>query len=78
MMIEILQPELEALIQRRMESGHFATAEDVLHQALQTSPEPDVQQTAKMSLGQFLRESPFWGSGIETERMKDLPRPVEL
>ena len=76
MMIEILQPELEALIQRRMESGHFATVEDVLLQALRTSPEPELQPTAKMSLGQFLRESSFWGSGLEIE--KDYPSIVEF
>ena len=78
MTIEIHQPELEALIQHRMETGRFATVEDVLLQALQTSPEPDTKQVPKMSLGQFLRESPLWGSGLVIERSKDLPRTTEL
>ena len=38
MTIEIHRPELEALIFQRMESGGFQNVEDVLFQALKTSP----------------------------------------
>ncbi len=40
MTIEIHQPELEALIRDRMASGHFASVEDALRQALETAPSP--------------------------------------
>jgi hypothetical protein len=76
--IEIQQPELEALIQRRMESGRFATVEDALLEALLGSPEPEPQLRTKLSLGQFLRESPLWGSGLEIERSQELPRMIDF
>ena len=38
MPIEIQKPELEALIQERMKTGAFQTVEDVLIQALKSSP----------------------------------------
>ena len=38
MTIEIHRPELEALIQERMKSGVFRSVEDVLMQALKSSP----------------------------------------
>lgn len=38
MTIEIHRPELEALIMQRMKSGGFQNVEDVLMQALKTSP----------------------------------------
>lgn len=40
MTIEIQRPELEALIFDRMQSGAFASVEDVLLQALKASPVP--------------------------------------
>jgi hypothetical protein len=40
MMIEIQEPELEALILERMHSGAFPTVEDALLQALKSSPPP--------------------------------------
>jgi hypothetical protein len=38
MTIEIHKPELEALIRERLKSGAFQNVEDVLMQALQSSP----------------------------------------
>jgi hypothetical protein len=40
MTIEIQKPELEALILERMQKGQFASVEDALMQALQSSPLP--------------------------------------
>lgn len=31
-----------------------------------------------VELGEFLMESPLWGSGLVVEREKDTPRPVDL
>jgi hypothetical protein len=40
MTIEIHRPELEALVRERMKRGAFLTVEDVLMQALESSPLP--------------------------------------
>jgi hypothetical protein len=40
MVVEIRQPELEALIQQRLKDGGFRNAEEVLAHALRSSPEP--------------------------------------
>jgi len=45
MMIEIHKPELEALIAERLRSGAFESIEDVLIQALQSSPIPPKKET---------------------------------
>ena len=81
MTIEIHKPELEALIRERMTSGAFQDVEDVLMQALKSSP--PVEQAApprkpKKNLAQFLLESPLPGSGLRLERRKDYPRPFDL
>jgi hypothetical protein len=81
MTIEIHQPELEALIQLRMASGKFPTIEDALLDALRSPSEPQLepaQQASKISFTQFMMESPLWGSGLEIERVKDYPEPIDL
>jgi hypothetical protein len=45
-MIEIQKPELEALIRERMTSGAYRDVEDVLIQALKSSPLPGKETTA--------------------------------
>ena len=40
MTIEIQKPELEALIQERMQTGAFTSVEDALLEALKSSPPP--------------------------------------
>jgi hypothetical protein len=45
MTIEICKPELEALIRERMKSGTFDNVEDVLIQALKSSPLQSVKGT---------------------------------
>ena len=83
MIIEIHQPEIEALIEQRMATGQFESIEDLLLQSLEATPaQPQADETAspasKPSLSQFLMESPLWKSGLVVERIKDLPRPVDL
>jgi hypothetical protein len=46
MMIEIQEPELEALILERMQLGAFPTVEDALLQALKYSPLPSKLDSA--------------------------------
>jgi hypothetical protein len=80
MTIEICQPELEALIQQRMDSGAFRNVEDVLMQALKSLPpaDPSKIRQPKMNFADFLMSSPLRGSGLVLERRKDYPRPVEF
>jgi hypothetical protein len=80
MTIEIRQPELEALIQQRMDSGVFRNIEDVLMQALKSLPPAERFGTKqpKKNFAEFLLASPLPGSGLNLERAKDYPRPVEF
>jgi hypothetical protein len=65
MMIEIHKPELEALIQQRIENGTLPSVEDVLLQALKALP------VAKPNLAAFLINSPLAGSGLSTDRNQE-------
>ena len=82
MIIEIHKPELENLIRDQMASGKFQNVEDVLIQALKSSPTHDPitvsAQKPKMPVGKFLLESPLRDSGLKLERQKDYPRPIDL
>src|SRR6266436_1814393 len=79
MIIEIHKPELESLIRERMESGGFQNVEDVLMQALKSSPAGEqpaaLPRKPKKSFGQFLLESPLCDSELRLDRQKDYPRP---
>ncbi len=52
MTIEIRQPELEALIQQRIDSGAFQSVEDMLLQALKSMPA--TARPTKANLAAFL------------------------
>jgi hypothetical protein len=80
MTIEIHKPELEALIQERLKNGGFMDVEDVLIQALKSSPlsKRAARNKLRKNLAQFLLESPLPGSGLKLERQKDYPRPLDL
>ena len=79
MTIEIHEPELEALIERRMATGHFQTVEDALMSALRSSLDPVEQVTdgqQKQNFAEFLLASPLRDSGLDLNRLQDYPRPV--
>lgn len=79
MTIEIQQPELEALIQQRLNSGRFQNVEEVLIEALKSSREEPVNAEApKQNFNEFMLNSPLRGSGINLERVKDYPREIDL
>jgi hypothetical protein len=72
MTIEIRNPHLESLVQEDMLSGHFATVDDLLVEALlalreKNAPVLPVSGSPK-SLAEFLLESPFAGSDLNLER----------
>ncbi len=84
MTIEIHRPELEALIRERMKSGAFHDVEDVIMQALKSSPAADAASSAphrpvgRKSLAQLFADSPFKGLDIDFERDPDYGREITL
>jgi hypothetical protein len=85
MTIEINRPELEALIQRRLQSGRFESVEDVLWQALASVPSDEIPAPPKRprpegrkSLAELFAESPFKGLAMDFERFPDILPPVDL
>jgi hypothetical protein len=82
MTIQITKPEVEALINQRLRSGGFKDAEDVVWQALQSSPPeaaatPPNAQPAKNMVELF---APLRGLNIdfESDRGKDTGRDINL
>ncbi len=81
MTIEIKEPELEKLIQQRLESGAFQSVEEILWQGLKAF-KPQMEQPAPVSkakdLAELFAHSPFAGLDIDFERDKDTGREIEL
>jgi hypothetical protein len=82
MTIQITKPEVEALINQRLRSGGFKDAEDVVWQALQSSPAeaappPGNAESAKDMVELF---APLRGLNIdfESDRDKDTGRDIDL
>jgi len=75
--IAIKNPELEALIQERLQTGTFEDVEDILLAALKLVPTSTLRPPKK-NFTQFLLESPLRNSGLNLERQVDYPRPAEL
>jgi hypothetical protein len=82
--IEIHSPEAEDIIRRRMDTGAFKDAEDVVIQALKSSPSADTpvegrrRPEGRKSLAQLFADSPFKGLDIDFEREHDYGRDVAL
>ena len=90
MTIEISKPELEALIQQRLQTGTFESVEDMLLQALNASPPAipvlvvdlhglgaELSLEAK-NLADLFANSPFAGLDMDFERDKDFGREIDL
>jgi Arc/MetJ-type ribon-helix-helix transcriptional regulator len=84
MMIEIHNPEAEAIIRERISAGGFKDAEEVIIQALRSSPAAETPAAApdrpagRKSLAQLFADSPFKGLDIDFERETDCGRDVTL
>ncbi len=83
MTIQITRPEVEALINQRLQAGGFKDAEDVVLQALRSSPPgaattlpPDASEAKNM----FELFAPLRGLNIdfEADRSKDAGRDIDL
>jgi hypothetical protein len=74
-----LKPEDEKLIEEKLRSGAFRSAEEVIHRALVSLPVPDPSpKKPRKNLADFLLESPFAGAELDLERRKQYVRPIEL
>ena len=82
MTIEIRQPETEALIEERLQSGAFRDVEEVLLHALRSSEAPAERLAGPSSeapnLVELFANSPFAGLSMDFERDKDTGREIDL
>jgi hypothetical protein len=78
MTIQITKPEVEALINQRLQSGVFKDAEDVILQALQSSPPPPAEAPPSQSLRQVFEAARGLGEGVDFSRNPSTRRPVDL
>ena len=78
MTIQITKAEVEALINQRLRSGVFKDAEDVILQALQSSPPPAVEFPPAKSLQEVFEAARGLGEGVDFNRNPSTGRPVDL
>jgi hypothetical protein len=81
MTIQITQPEVEALINQRLQSGAFKDAEDVILQALQSSrPKPSMAPQPDAPPAKDIEElfAPLRGLNLDFNRNPSTGRPVDL
>jgi hypothetical protein len=80
MTIQITKPEVEALINQRLQSGWFKDAEDVIFQALQSSPAtpPPVATAPDRSLQEVFEAVRGLADDIDFRRNPSAGRPVDL
>jgi hypothetical protein len=85
MTIQITKPEVEALINQRLQSGAFKDAEDVILQALQSSaskpstttqPEPSPAPAPFKNIEELF--APLRGLNLDFSRNPSTGRPVDL
>ena len=76
MTIEITKPEVEALINQRLESGAFKDAEDVILQALQSSPPPAPEKPPAKDIEELF--APLRGTNLDFSRKPSTGRPIDL
>ena len=80
--IQITKPEVEALINQRLQGGGFKDAEDVVWQALQSSPQKPATPPGDAAVAKDMVElfAPLRGLNIdfEADRKKDTGRDINL
>ena len=78
MTIQITTPEVEALIQQRLRGGAFKDAEDVIRQALQSSPEPSSAIPSGKSLREVFESVKGLADDLDFSRNLSVGRPADL
>jgi hypothetical protein len=77
MTIQITKPEVEALINQRLQSGAFKDAEDVILQALQSFPaKPQPDAPPAKDIEELF--APLRGLNLDFSRNPSTGRPVDL
>ena len=78
MTIQITRPEVEDLINQRLQSGAFKDAEDVILQALQSSPPTTPLPDAPPAKDIVELFAPLRGLNLDFGRNPSSGRPVDL
>ncbi len=83
MTIQITKPEVEALINQRLQTGGFKDADDVVWQALQSAPPQKAAPTpesARPAKDMVERFAPLRGMNLdfESDSSKDTGRDINL
>jgi hypothetical protein len=78
MTIQITRPEVEALINERLQSGAFRDAEDVILQALRSSPPTTLQPGTPPAKDIAELFAPLRGLNLDFGRNPSTGRPVDL
>ena len=81
MTIQITRPEVEALINQRLQGGGFKDAEDVILRALQAlPPEPSTAPPTGAAPTKDIEElfAPLRGLNLEFSRNPSTGRPIDL
>jgi Arc/MetJ-type ribon-helix-helix transcriptional regulator len=76
-----ITPEDEMLIHEKLRTGAFSSVEEVIHRALVALPTPEASPQAARplrNLADVLSKSPFAGSELNLDRIRDYPRPLDL
>jgi hypothetical protein len=76
--IEITKLEVEALINQRLKSGALKDAEEVILQALQSSPPPLPEEQSSVSLLEVFEKIRGRADDIDFSRNPSTGRPVDL
>ncbi len=78
MTIEITQPDLEAIIEQRLNTGAFKDAEDVILQALRSVPISPQQAATPVTKDLVELFAPLRGMNLEFSRNPSSGRPVDI
>ena len=79
MTIEIQEPDLEAIIRRRIDSGKFESPKDVIAEALRSSePVPFSELPPPTSLMEAFERARGLGEGVDFSRERSPGRPVDM
>ena len=75
-----LRPETERLVQEEISSGRVQSVDELIVEGVRALRKLDPLESPRPreTLYGLLTRAPFAGSGLNIERQKDYPMPVEL
>jgi Arc/MetJ-type ribon-helix-helix transcriptional regulator len=77
-----IKPETERLVQEELKKGHFHSVDEIIIEGVQArrqkQPAKQVGANDRITLSEFLLNSPLAGSELNIERDKDPGRTVRL